>query len=205
MEQVYSAKLWGDNGTDFYSGHGSHEPQLVAPYIAAVTTFLQSLKPAPTICDLGCGDFNIGSQLVPFCKKYIGVDIVEDLVAFNTRAFTSPNLEFVCADIAKDPLPKGDCAIVRQVLQHLSNAEIQAVANKLYHYRYVVLTEHLPLGDYVPNVDIISGQGIRLKHQSGIDLLQAPFDLRVKEATVLLVQNPIVFEGQLVTTVFRMF
>jgi hypothetical protein len=74
----------------------------------------------------------------------------------------------------------GDCVILRQVLQHLSNAEIQSILNKIKFFKWLVLTEHIPIGDFVANLDIISGQGTRLKKQSGIDITKEPFNLIFK-------------------------
>ena len=201
MEQVYREKLWGDNGADFYSGEGSHNSRLVAPYLEAVSTFLKSFNEPVTVCDLGCGDFNIGKQLVAFAKEYVAVDIVPELIACNTKQFQYPNLEFHCLDIAKDPLPKADCVILKQVLQHLSNAEVGQIVEKLSAYKHLVLTEHLPEGEFIPNKDIISGQGIRLRKQSGIDLLAPPFSLAVKEKKQLLKLNNENI-GVIVTTLF---
>ena len=79
MEQIYEMKLWGGAEFDFYSGKGSHEAQIVNPYIAVVTSFEDSL----VVCDLGCGDFNVGKELVKFIKKYVAVDIVESLINHN--------------------------------------------------------------------------------------------------------------------------
>ncbi len=205
MQQVYQEKLWGDNGAEFYSGEGSHHPKLVNPYLEMVTPFLKSFNQPMTVCDLGCGDFNIGKVLVPHAKKYVAVDIVPELIARNKRQFPYPNVEFYCLNIAKDDLPKGDCVILRHVLQHLSNTEVAEVADKLYDYKYILVTEHLPSGDFVPNRDIISGQGIRLKKQSGVDLLAAPFYLEVKEAKRLLSLNPHGHHGIIETKIFQMF
>ena len=33
------------------------------------------------MCDLGCGDFNVGKELVKHAKRYVAVDIVADLKA----------------------------------------------------------------------------------------------------------------------------
>lgn len=183
MAQVYEMNLWGGDKADFYSGEGSHHPEIVNPYIAAVTAFLTSFKSPLTVCDLGCGDFNVGKELVKHTKKYVAVDIVPSLIARNKEKFKAANLEFHCLDLAEADLPAGDCALVRQVLQHLSNAEVQRIVNKLVAFKYVILTEHIPEGDFVPNKDIISGQGNRLKKQSGINLLAPPFNFKVKEET----------------------
>ncbi|MDZ7806259.1 MAG: SAM-dependent methyltransferase, partial [Gracilimonas sp.] len=113
--------------------------------------------------------------------------------------------EFMCLDIAKDDLPSGDCAILRHVLQHVSNTEVQQVVDRLTDFRYVILTEHLPEGDFMPNKDIISGQGIRLKHGSGLDLLAPPFELKIKDEKQLLSLPFKHGRGIIVTTLYTMF
>lgn len=202
MEQVYEKKLWGSNGSSFYSGEGSHKAEFVVGYLEVVQSFLQSFENALTVCDLGCGDFNIGKDLAPYSKKYVAVDIVPELILRNKTLFKADNIVFMHLDLAKDELPKGDCAIIRQVFQHLSNDEILRILPKLLHYKYLILTEHIPQGDFIPNKDIISGQGIRLKKQSGIDLLQAPFHFKIKEQkqliATLLDQN----KGVILTTLY---
>jgi len=205
MEQVYEMNLWGGNNFEFYSGEGSHLPEIVNPYVVVVSSFLTSFESPLIVCDLGCGDFNIGKELVGHTKKYVAVDIVEKLIKRNIEKFEEANLEFRCLDIAEDDLPSGDCVLLRQVLQHLSNAEIQKIANKLSHYKYVILTEHVPEGDFEPNKDIISGQGNRLKKDSGINLLAPPFNFKIKEeqqlSSIVLNEN----KGVIVTTLYKVF
>jgi SAM-dependent methyltransferase len=205
MEQVYEMNLWGGNASDFYSGEGSHDTEIVAPYITAVIAFLTSFESPLTVCDLGCGDFNVGKELVKHTKKYVAVDIVADLIEYNKLPFKEEHLEFHCLDIAVDDVPSGDCALVRQVLQHLSNDEVQRVVDKLADFKYVMLTEHIPEGDFVPNEDIISGQGTRLKKQSGLDVLAPPFNFKIKEEKQV---SSIVLEdhkGVIVTTLYTIF
>lgn len=186
MEQIYTQNLWGGTTGEFYSGIGSHDPDIIKPYVEVVTSFLNSFRSPLTVCDFGCGDFNVGKELVPYTKHYSAVDIVPSLIARNKKLFKSENLEFLCLDIAKEELPKGDCVLLRQVLQHLSNAEIQKILPKLSNFKYVVLTEHLPTGNFEANTDIISSQGTRLKKQSGVDLLLPPFNLKVSAKKQLL-------------------
>ena len=205
MEQVYELRLWGDEKTEFYSGSGSHQLEIIKPYIAAVTSFLRSFKIPISVCDLGCGDFNVGKELVIHAKKYVAIDIVASLIAFNKEKFKEPNLEFQCLDIAVADLPSGDCAIVRQVLQHLSNTEVQTIVNKLLNFKYLILTEHVPEGDFIPNKDILSGQGIRLKKKSGINLVAPPFHLKVKEEKQLIAYPLEGNKGILVTTLYVLF
>lgn len=205
MDQVYDMKLWGGKKYDFYSGVGSHRSEIVKPYVNVLTSFLSSFERRLVVCDLGCGDFNIGKELVKHSDKYVAVDIVSNLLKRNKEKFKEINLEFHCLDIAVDDLPSGDCALLRQVLQHLSNAEIQSILGKLTAFKYVIVTEHLPEEDFEPNKDIFSGQGIRLKKKSGLDLMAPPFNFKVKEAEELLAIGLDDFEGVIVTTLYSMF
>jgi hypothetical protein len=205
MAQIYEQNLWGGGDDDFYSGTGSHYPDLVDPYIEVVSSFLDSFDDLPVVCDLGCGDFNIGRQLANHAKKYIGVDIVEGLIERNREMFKKDKIEFFCLDLAEDKLPTGDCAILRNVLQHLSNAEIQSIVAKLYDFKYVILTEHLPEGDFIPNKDIISGQGIRLKMGSGVDLTAPPFSFQIAGDEEWLRIPSKEGKGVLVTTLYKKF
>ncbi|WP_411895717.1 methyltransferase [Winogradskyella sp. A2] len=204
MQQIYEQHFWGGKDYDFYSGEGSHQPEIIKPYFEVVSGFLKSHKNKLTVCDLGCGDFNIGKHLFEYTQKYIAVDIVESLILRNIEIFKANNLEFHCLDISKDELPKADCIILKQVLQHLSNEEIKSIVKKLSNYKYMILTEHLPMGNFTPNKNKIASQGIRLKQNSGVDLLAEPFNLKVKSTTVLdefiLNQN----KGKIVTTIIEL-
>lgn len=186
MDQVYKESFWGGTNDAFYSGDGSHCPELVDPYVFAVAEFLNSFTPQISVCDLGCGDFNVGNNLVKHTRKYVAVDIVDDLINRNKELFKTENLKFQCLDIATDDLPIADCAILRQVLQHLSNAEIHQILSKLDAFKYVIITEHIPDGAFIPNKDIISGQGIRMKKKSGVDVLASPFHFQAKEVKPLV-------------------
>ena len=205
MEQVYDLNLWGANEMKFYSGEGSHHSKYVEPYITVVSSFLSSFSIPPVVCDLGCGDFNIGRQLVKYSSNYIGVDIVNDLILFNKKIFNQKQLEFKCLDLAKDSIPAGDCAIIRQVFQHLSNGEVQQILKKLYQFKFVIITEHIPKHNFIPNIDIISGQGIRLKKNSGLDVTSAPFNFKAIDKKQLLKLNVNSKDQLIVTTLYQMF
>ncbi|HKJ47773.1 MAG TPA: class I SAM-dependent methyltransferase [Christiangramia sp.] len=202
MEQVYSMNLWGGDDTSFYSGIGSHHPDIIDPYIKAVSSFLSSFEKPPVVCDLGCGDFNVGKELVKYTGNYKAVDIVEPLITHNSKKYYQDNLEFHCLDIAVDDLPSADIVILRQVLQHLSNSEVHSILKKLRDFKYLILTEHLPAGDFEPNLDIISGQGTRLKKNSGLNILAAPFNFKVEDETELLRVALDNHKGVIVTTIY---
>ena len=79
------------------------------------------------------------------------------------------------------------------------------MVEKLYDFKYVILTEHLPEEDFEPNKDIISGQGIRLKKKSGVNLLAPPFNFKAEEEKQLLAIKSPRFKGVVVTTHYKVF
>ena len=205
MTQVYEQNLWGTGESKYYSGIGSYQRSIVKPYIAVVQSFLNSFANPLIVCDLGCGDFTIGKELADYANQYIAVDIVEGLINYNKETFIADNIEFLCLDIATDPLPAGDCVVLRQVLQHLSNDEIYLISRKLTSFKYVLLTEHIPVESFTPNRDILSGQGTRLKKGSGVDVLAPPFNLTIKEEKELLSINETTYGGIIRTVLYTMF
>ena len=116
---------------DIFQGLGSHESEVVNAYLSAVTGFLQSFPEKPDVVDLGCGDFAVGSRIRPYCGRYVAADFVEGLIERNKQVYESDNVDFRALDMINDDLPTGDVVFIRQVLQHLSNGEIQKVVAKL--------------------------------------------------------------------------
>ncbi len=192
--QIYRTSEWGrseDEGQPFCSGPGSHDESTVDGYSEPVARFLTALGHKPDAVDLGCGDFNVGSHIRPFCSRYIACDVVADLIDHNEAQFGDLDVDFRQIDITRDPLPAGEVVFLRQVLQHLSNEQIGRVVQKLHStgYRYLVLTEELPRDpNFVPNIDKPVGPGTRSKRgtpDSGVVLTAAPFNLPVKSEEVL--------------------
>ena len=189
FSDVYRRAAWGSrsDGTGS-SGFGSADPMVTEPYVDLIRRFLQSNGSDVTVVDLGCGDYQIGRRLVPFCGRYIGVDVVPELIERHRRENTAANVDFCCLDIAQDELPAGDVCLVRQVLQHLSNREISRVVDKLSQYRCTFVTEHQPTSSsrVVPNRDIVHGGRIRLLDNSGVYLDETPFDIPSNRMRVVL-------------------
>lgn len=186
--KIYEDRRWGkssDPEQRYYSGVGSHEPAIVSAYTEALGNFLASFERKPDVVDLGCGDFSIGAKIRHLCGNYVAGDIVEPLIAWNRQRYDG--VDFRVLDITRDALPAGDVVFIRQVLQHLSNAQILAVLPKITGaFKYLVLTEHLPVAEqFPPNLDKPAGPNIRLSSGSGIIITQAPFNLPVLEETRL--------------------
>jgi SAM-dependent methyltransferase len=129
-----------------------------------------------SIADLGCGDFQVGQRITSRCDvKYVGVDIVQAMVARNQISFGNDRISFLCADLAVDGLPDADLCLIRQVLQHLSNAEIHAVLENISHYKYALISEHVPKRPKSFNRDKPHGPDVRAYCGSGVYLERTPF------------------------------
>jgi hypothetical protein len=208
FSRVYAENHWGsehDNDADaaFFSGAGSRDEALVGPYVNAVVGFLDALPQRPDAVDLGCGDFHVGAQIRPHCRGYVAGDVVPDLIAHNRERHAAADVDFRFIDIVKDALPEGDVVFIRQVLQHLSNADVAAVVDKLGQFTYAIITEHWPAGEFTPNLDIHSGPSIRFARHSGVVLEAPPFSLRALEQTRLL-EVPCAENERIVTTAYRL-
>ena len=201
---VYEHQHWGlDGGQGFDSGDGSRDPAVVGPYVEALHTFLTSLPAKPDVVDLGCGDFNVGRQVRPDADGYVACDVVPALIERNRTLPDAADVDFRVLDIARDPLPDGDVVTIRQVLQHLSNADVLQVVAKLAQYRYAIITDHQPAATFTPNVDIPSGPHIRVGIGSALDLAQPPFELSFAETRELCVV-PSSEGGVIRTTLYRL-
>ena len=188
--KIYEEGVWGksdDPAQTFFSGIGSHEKSPTITYMQAVQKFLTSFEIKPDVVDLGCGDFFIGSNIRGFCGNYIACDIVPSLIASNKEKYKHLNVDFRVLDLTEDELPKAGIVFIRQVLQHLSNDRIKNAIPKIEsHYKFIVLTEHLPsMKDFTPNIDILTGPCIRFRFESGIVLTKPPFNLKANDERVI--------------------
>lgn len=76
------------------------------------------------ILDVPCGDFN-WMQKVSFLGRYIGGDIVRELIYENEKKYANDNRVFRLIDLTCDPLPSCDLILSRDCLNHLSFEDIQ--------------------------------------------------------------------------------
>lgn len=180
--KVMQSSAWGKGSPAGIpnSGWGSRG-RYVEQWCSLIEGQLKTYR-VTSIADLGCGDLTVGTILARIGYTLIGVDIVQSVIDWNVSAHSSDHVRFVRADIALDPLPPADAAIVRQVLQHLSNAEVEAaLANILASYPLVFITEHIYTGpNCVPNIDIPHGPGTRVPRHSGVFVDRPPFRLPAK-------------------------
>ena len=179
---VYSDGLWGRSGESahpFSSGTGSHDQEIVSAYVSSVIDWIGSFPEKPDVVDVGCGDFHVGSRIRPACGRYSAFDCVPSLIESNRLRWASHGVEFELLDISSDSPHPADIVFVRQVFQHLPNELIaQALTRLTGTCTWLVVTEHLPDGEFVANADKAIGPDIRCTSGSGVVLTDPPFSLK---------------------------
>lgn len=167
FETIYRENRW--NSTESRSGTGSTLDQtiLLRRRLPAILSRLN----ARTLLDAPCGDYHwMKSVTLPDGVAYIGGEIVAALVADLDARHGRPGVRFIALDIVADPLPAADVWLCRDVLFHLSNADILATLRNFAESDIsYILTTTYPFG--VGNRDIRSG-GFRY-----INLTEPPFSL----------------------------
>jgi SAM-dependent methyltransferase len=120
--------------------------------------------------DIPCGDFNWMKAVDLSGIDYLGVDIVADLIAENTRKFGSAQVHFRCADMLTDRLPGVDLILCRDCLFHYPNKSILRIVRNLKESgsKYIFTTTFPRLAE---NRDLSTAGKFR-----PIDLQKPPFN-----------------------------
>jgi hypothetical protein len=184
FSRVYRKGAWGSDGQRFYSGDGSRG----APVDAYVEAVSRELDNPDTIVDLGCGDFTVGRELVKRFPnaRYIGCDIVPAIIKHHQQAYGSDRVSFRGVDMVSGPIPAGDVHLVRQVFQHLSNADILRSLDNLRGSPCLIVSESQPLVRTGPvNPDKQAGGDVRFNTHTGVgaglELDKPPFNRKLEE------------------------
>jgi SAM-dependent methyltransferase len=156
FEEIYRTRAWP--GSESVSGPGSGVAR-TALIRAELQALLRELG-VRSLLDAGCGDFNwMRETELPGCR-YIGVDVVPELIARNRTRHGGAGREFLAADITRDRLPAVDLILCRDCLVHLSlDDALRALAafrrsgsRYLLATTFVERTENpdIPTGDWRP-------------------------------------------------------
>ena len=124
-----------------------------------------------TVFDAPCGDFNWMSKVVESSEiRYVGGDIVPQLISNNMATFVSERVEFMQFNIMNDEFPAADVWICRDCLIHFSYADIyRSLRNYIAsEIPYILATSHINVSGFL-NRDILTGDA-RL-----LDLCSFPF------------------------------
>ena len=178
FQQVYATGMWDPSSTAaFDSGRGSGGAA-AENYTALVLDFIRAQQ-IKSITDLGCGDFRIGARLAPSVDRYTGVDIVPELIDYHQSHSSNDRVQFACRNLLTDALPPADLCLLRQVLQHLSNEEIETALGRVSQYKFVLISEHVPTRPRSYNADKPHGPDVRAFYDSGVYPDKPPFSRAV--------------------------
>ena len=120
FRSIYRANRW--HGTETRSGPGS--TTVSTKRLRRILPELVSGMGVTSVLDAACG----ASFWMPDLPGYVGVDIVPEAVEAVEAAF--PGRLYMTEDICTADLPRCEMVIARDVLAHLSNAEVmQALEN----------------------------------------------------------------------------
>ena len=154
FSEVYERNIFG--GSESRSGEGSDLSQ-TAIVRREIPRLLQELG-IKTFVDAPCGDWYWMKEVDLPVEHYIGLDIVEALVAKNQREFGSSKIAFQSMNLAEGNLPKADLIFSRDCLVHLSFADaLKIIANfKRSGAKYLLTTTFTDRGR---NEDLGDGFG----------------------------------------------
>ncbi len=122
-QQVFSS-IYSNGGWDeaTKSGHGS-----TLENTEVLRRKLPALWRRYDICsllDAACGDFHWMKHLVDELDRYVGVDIVEEMIDRNREKYGRESVSFLCADVTTAPLPRTDAVFCRDCFIHLPTRHI---------------------------------------------------------------------------------
>jgi len=124
-----------------------------------------------TVFDAPCGDFNWMKNVVESTEiRYVGGDIVAELIMRNQAAFSLEHVSFVQINVIDDQFPAADLWLCRDCLIHFSYSDICRTLQNFVAsgIPYVLTTSHINSSGF-SNADITTGEA-RL-----LDLFSAPF------------------------------
>jgi hypothetical protein len=138
--RIYRWKLWGRG--ESVSGPGSSLE--VTEQLRAELPALLRDHNVRTMLDAPCGDCHWIKEVDLPVERYIGADIVRDLVTRNEETLGSDKHSFLHKNLLTDPLPEVDLILCRDCLIHFSTPDIfVALKNfKSSGARYLLVTSH---------------------------------------------------------------
>jgi SAM-dependent methyltransferase len=189
FDEVYKRGMWRQGAS--LSGVGS-EGLMAERYIDLVREYAAQHN-LRTVLDGGCGDFSVGSQLAPNFTRYTAVDVSPHIIEINRQRFVDQrwaHVTFAVADMTRTAFPEADLVLIRQVLQHLTNAQIEMILNGLERgiWRRALISEsvHNPENNQLPNLDLPS-HSVRTRTSlgSGVFIDRPPFSRLAKRIATI--------------------
>lgn len=120
FEDIFKNNSW--KGRTSSSGRGS-DPDQTQKIIKEIPVLLKDMG-ISTILDIPCGNFNWMQHVDLSGIKYIGADIVKEIVKNNKSKYKMKNISFKYMNLIESKIPKVDLVLVRDCLVHMSYDDI---------------------------------------------------------------------------------
>ena len=170
--KIYDVNMWGGKG----SGIGAIKGNAI-PFLTYLQDFINS-NHITSIVDIGCGDWELMKYInIPQGVNYMGVDIVDRLIANNIRDYAKDNIKFSTVNNMEDLTKyEGDLLIIKDVMQHWDTVSIWFAINRILpNFKYAILVNNFESEGAPPvNSDIPTGSSRPL------DLEAAPFFMKLR-------------------------
>jgi hypothetical protein len=124
---IFERDAWGGNFS--VSGPGS-DPDQTREIISELPILFRDLN-ISTLLDVPCGDFSWMSMVDLADIKYIGGDIVKELIQSNVDRHIRKDIQFQSLNLITDKLPKADLILCRDCLVHFSFKDIFACLHNI--------------------------------------------------------------------------
>lgn len=163
--KIYTNNAWG--GTDSVSGTGSDLIQTEV-LVRELDSLLKAMN-ISTVLDIPCGDFNWMKKVNLSNIKYIGADIVKDIVIKNKEKYSKENIVFINLNLINDLLPTTDLILSRDCFVHFSFNDIFLAIENICKSKskYILTTTFTEVKN---NIDIVTGEW------RTINLMEKPFN-----------------------------
>jgi len=173
FKYIYETNHWDE--AESVSGPGSTLEE-TEPIRRELPALLAELG-ASSLLDLPCGDFHWMQHTDLSGVRYIGGDLVGDLIERNRAKYASDGVEFKKIDLVNNTLPAVDVILCRDCLVHLSFADAQAALSNIARSGAGwLLATSFP--SVTRNDDIVTGQW------RPINLTLPPFNLPEPEQVI---------------------
>ena len=170
--EIHRRNLWQD--AESVSGPGSTRAR-AADFLSDLVALLRRLE-TRSLLDAPCGDFNWMAEAADHVERYVGVDVVPELIAHNLDHHLTTRRSFVAADITRDDLPAVDLIFCRDCLVHFSTRDVWTTLANFQRSgsRYLLTTTFL---EHHTNGEIPTGSWQPLNLQAAPFHFPTPLDV----------------------------
>ncbi len=170
---IYARNTWRDG--ESVSGRGS-SLKATEQLRKDLADFFKT-RNIRSILDIPCGDYNWFRAIDHTFDRYVGYDIVKDLMDLNAERYGSPTVQFRHANILETDYESADLALCRDFVIHSSFNDIFAFFANLRrsNVEYILVSQY----GNCENKDMVTGNRYR-----PIDFTQEPFNFPKPEVLI---------------------